>query len=279
MFRQFFALLPLVVAGLFPLAHAATLNCTPSAAPPIVHGEGITERTSDLVFTCSGGVARRHLDRQSLRLFERQHHQPSDVRRLEHANRYFLHRGQRLRTASHRLRLPRSWDPRTLVFNGATFTLSPSGSVTLQLTGLRGAANQLDFNTGATMQVSIGVNGSTEFLLPIDQLVGGHSLNMVSTSAFSGTLICTQAGSPAPQNPASFASFLAGHSVFTSTRVTEGFADSFAPKSDPQNSERRHRNAHRGAIFGFSSRGATYLFRPWWQVRTQHSPPREATWA
>jgi uncharacterized protein (TIGR03437 family) len=53
--------------------------------------------------------------------------------------------------------------------------------------------------------------------------------------AYSGKLICTQTGSPAPQNVASFASFLASGSSFTSTRVTEGFADSFAPKSDPQN--------------------------------------------
>ena len=56
MFRLLFPFLPLVVAALFPVARATTLNCVPSAAPPIVHGEGITERTGDIIFTCSGGA-------------------------------------------------------------------------------------------------------------------------------------------------------------------------------------------------------------------------------
>ena len=64
--------------------------------------------------------------------------------------------------------------PGTLVFNGATFTLSSSGAVTLQLTGLRGAANELDFDSSKSMQVLIGLNPNTEFSLPTDQLVVGY---------------------------------------------------------------------------------------------------------
>ena len=56
MFRLLFAFLPLVVAAEFPVARAATLACIPSAAPLIVHGEGITERIGDIVFNCSGGT-------------------------------------------------------------------------------------------------------------------------------------------------------------------------------------------------------------------------------
>src|SRR5277367_2902173 len=56
MFRKLFSVLPLVVAVVFPFARAAAVNCIPSATPLIVHGEGITERTGDIAFTCSGGA-------------------------------------------------------------------------------------------------------------------------------------------------------------------------------------------------------------------------------
>lgn len=48
---------------------------------------------------------------------------------------------------------------------------------------------------------------------------------------FSSKIVCSQHGSPLPSNPSSFASFLASGAVFGTTRVTEGFADAFSPKS------------------------------------------------
>ncbi len=232
MFRQFFSLLPLVLAGI-PIAHAATLSCVPSAAPPIVHGEGITELTSDIIFTCSGDVASSTVT-VNLVLFLN----VNVTNRLTSASSNTLtgialtaNNGSVSQTISSPAIL---MGPGTVGFNNAAFTLSASGSVTLQIAGLRGAANQSDFNTASSMQVSFGVNGSTLFALSSNQLVVGQLEHGLYT-AFSGQLVCTQAGSPAPQNPASFASFLAFGAAFTSTRVTEGFADSFAPKSDPQN--------------------------------------------
>ena len=101
MFRHLFALLPLVAAGVFPVAHAATLNCNPSSAPPIVHGEGITERTSDIVFACSGGTPNATLTVDLYHIPKRQYHQPPDIRLVKHYYRYFIHGGQWLRTSSH----------------------------------------------------------------------------------------------------------------------------------------------------------------------------------
>jgi uncharacterized protein (TIGR03437 family) len=122
----------------------------------------------------------------------------------------------------------------SLVFNGATFTLSSSGSVTLRLSGLRGAANELDFDPTKSMQVLIGLSPSEVVTVTSDQLLVGrpeHGLYVGS----SGSIVCSQRGSPLPQNVASFTSFLTAGSAFTSTRVTEGFADAFAPLSDLQN--------------------------------------------
>ena len=232
MFRHFFPYLSLVVAVLFPVAHAATLNCIPAAAPPVVHGEGITERTADIFFNCSGGTPSATLN-VNIFLFLN----VDITNRLTSASSNTL---TGISFTADNGSGPQSLGaamlngPGSIVFNAATFTLSSSGSVTLQLTGLRGAANQLDFDSTKSMQVLIGVNSNTAFTLPSDQLAVGtpaHGLYV----AYSGDLVCTQAGSPAPQNVASFVSFLAARSTFTSTRVTEGFADSFGPKSAVEN--------------------------------------------
>ena len=232
MFRHFFAFLPLVVAAAFPVAHAATLTCTPSAAPPIVRGEGITERTSDIFFDCSGGTPNANLN-VNIFIFLN----VNITNRLTSASSNVL---TGISFTADNGSGPQSVGPATLmgagtlVFNGATFTLSSMGSVTLQLSGLRGAANELDFDSTKAMQVLIGLNPNTEFLVPNNQIAVGYPSHGLYV-AYSGDLVCTQAGSPTPQNVASFASFLAAHSTFTSTRVTEGFPDSFGPKSAVQN--------------------------------------------
>ncbi len=233
MFRQLFVLLPLVVAGVSPVVHAASLNCNPSSAPPIVRGEGITERTSDIVFACSGGAPNATLT-VDLFIFLN----VDITNRLTSASSstitgisFTADNGSGPQAIASPGTL---MGPGTLVFNGATFTLSATGSVTLQLTGLRGAANQLDFDPSKSMQVLIGLNPSTEFSVSTNQLLVGqpeHGLYVGSSSL----LVCTQAGSPSPKDVTSFASFIASHSAFTSNRLTEGFAAAFAPKSDPQN--------------------------------------------
>ena len=231
MFRHFFSLLPLVVAAGFSVAQASTLTCTASAAPPIVHGEGITERTSDIFFNCSGGTPNATLNVNVFIFLN-----VNITNRLTSASSNTL---TGISFTADNGSGPQSIGPAalngpgSLVFNGATFTLSSSGSVTLQLSGLRGAANELDFDSNKSIQVLIGVNSNTAFSLPSNQLTVGYPAHGLYV-AFSGDLVCTQGGSPTPQNIASFASFLSARSTFTSTRVTEGFPDSFGPKSAVQ---------------------------------------------
>jgi uncharacterized protein (TIGR03437 family) len=232
MFRHFFAFLPLVVAAVFPVAHAATLTCNPSAAPPIVHGEGITERTSDIFFNCSGGTPSATLNVNVFIFLN-----VNITNRLTSASSNAL---TGISFTADNGSGPQSIGPAalngpgSLVFNGAIFTLSSSGSVTLQLSGLRGAANELDFDSTKSMQVLIGINSNTGLSLPTNQLAVGYPAHGLYVAS-SGDLVCTQAGSPTPQNIASFVSFLAAHSTFTSTRVTEGFPDSFGPKTAIEN--------------------------------------------
>jgi uncharacterized protein (TIGR03437 family) len=231
MFRHFFVFLPLVVAGSYPIAYSQSLTCTPSTIPQIVHQEGITELTHGIAFNCSGGPPSQTLT-EDLYFFSN----VNITNRLASATSNVLTgitltadngSGPVAVSAS-----PTLMGPATLTFSGASFTLSATGSVTLQLAGLRGAANQV--SSGGTMQVTVGTNGSTQIGFSTIQLLVGQPEPGLYVG-YSGKLICAQTGSPAPHDVTSFASFRAGGSAFTSTRLTEGYADSFGPKSDPQN--------------------------------------------
>ena len=233
MFRLLFACVSLSACLFAPQANATTLTCVPTTIPSVVHGEGITERTGDIVFTCSGGAPNQALT-ANLFVFLN----VSITNRLvSTASGAFS--GLMLTADNGSGPQPVSATPTqageaSLVFNGASFTLSPSGTVTLRLAGLRGAASELDFAGNATMQVLIGLNPTQVFGLSSNQLTVGiprHGLY----DTFSSHLVCSQQGSALPADTTSFASFLAAKSNFSSTRVTEGFADSFGPLSAWQN--------------------------------------------
>ena len=200
--------------------------------PAVVHGEGITERTGDIVFTCSGGSPDATLT-ANLFIFLN----------VDITNRVTVATGalsgitltadigsgpQAINAT------PTQIGAAALVFNGVSFTLSEAGSVTLRLAGVRGAANELDFAANSTIQALIGLNPTQIFGLTMNQLtvaIPEHGLY----DGFSTKIVCSQSGSPLPADTTSFASFLASRATFSSTRVTEGFADSFGPLSAWQN--------------------------------------------
>lgn len=231
-FRQIFSILPLAIASLCSASLCEAVTCVPAATPTLVRGEGITELTSNVVFNCTGGTANASLTVNFLFSLN-----VNVTNRLASATSEVL-TGIALTADNGSGPQPVGASPtlsgtNTVSYNGATFTLSPSGAVTLQLSGLRGNASQLDFSTAQSMQLTVSVTGSTQFSVTSTQFSVGQPVHGLYVG-YSGVLICTQTGSPAPVDATSFASFLAGGSSFTSTRLTEGFADAFAPKSDPQ---------------------------------------------
>jgi uncharacterized protein (TIGR03437 family) len=228
MFRLLFVSISLLMAAAALPVAAAPLTCAPSGQPILVHGEGITERTGDLVFTCSGGIpnATVSINNVSISL------NVNITNRLASASSDDLvgiiltaDNGTGPVTISSQ---PTLTGQASLTFNNLTFTLSPTGSVTLQMSGLRGAANLLNFASNSALQVSIGFNSNVAVALSSSSVIVGTPVHGLY-DAFSGKIICSQKGSPLPAHPASFASFLGTGTAFTSTRVTEGFADSFAP--------------------------------------------------
>ena len=142
----------LMVAAVLP---ASPITCITTATPTIVHGEGITERAGDIVFTCSGGS-------------------PNAAMTVDLSIFLNVNITNRLASASSNALLdiiftadngtgpqpiaatPILTGQASLEFNGVTFTLSPTGSVTLGLANIRGAANQLNFAANSTLQALIG---------------------------------------------------------------------------------------------------------------------------
>ncbi len=206
---------------------AQNLTCNAAAQPPLVRMEGVTERTGDILLTCSGGNPGA-LITGNLTLFL----SVNITNRLAASNTvagviFTADNGsgpQPINAAGMLTALG------TLVYNGASFMLSSTGSVTLRIANIRAEANQ----TSAFPSGQIGALLSFSSMSPVGF---SNTQQTVATpqpglyDGFSSKIICSQSGSPLPANPASFASFIEKGSVFNTTRVTEGFADAFSPLS------------------------------------------------
>ncbi len=115
-----------------------------------------------------------------------------------------------------------------VVFNGVSFTVPPSGNVTLHLSNLRADANQLGPAPQQLVTATIGFSDTAGIPLsnnaPIT--VGITSTGLLAAYSASG-VTCT--GSPVPSVLNLTNLFTAGTRFF-STRVTEGYASAFQVK-------------------------------------------------
>jgi uncharacterized protein (TIGR03437 family) len=204
-----------------------TLTCTAAAQPPLVSSEGLAERTGDIVLTCSGGAQSAQIT-GNLTLFL-----SVNITNRVTANgvtgiNFTADNGTGPQTIS----VPGILiAPGTLVYNGVMFTLSPTGTVTLRIQNIR--ADAVQASAFATPQIGLQLSFAST-VSPV--LFNNTQVNIGLPErglydAFSSKIICSQSGSPLPSNPASFASFIAAHSTFSSTRITEGFAAAFDPRS------------------------------------------------
>ncbi len=116
----------------------------------------------------------------------------------------------------------------SVAFNGVTVAFSPQGTAKINVAGIRVNASQVAVQTPITEFVAINAASLPITTSPL--VVGSTQRGLLTGSV--DTLICAQNGSPLPTD-ITFTHLLARHTSFASTRVTEGFADAFGPKSAP----------------------------------------------
>ncbi len=207
------------------------LTCIAANGSPLVRLEGLTERTGDIVLTCSGGTPGAQIS-GNLTLFLSANitNRVASNSNLVSDVVFTADSGSGPQPISAPGMLTGF---ATLVYNNVAATLSPAGSIVLRLANVRVAANQMPDlpNSPVTAQLSFHF-GSNVSLTTNQFKVATAERGLFG--AFSSKIVCVQSGSPLPDDVASLSSFLHSRATFNTTRLTEGFADAFGPRGDFQ---------------------------------------------
>src|SRR5579862_3787612 len=131
MSRLFYACFScLLISSALGLARAQTiLTCDSTSVPPIVHVEGIAERVGDIVLNCSGGMpAQQITGNLSIFLSVNITNRVAGTSVMDVA--FTIDNG----SGPQPVNVPGTLTGlSSLVFNGVTFTLSPTGAATLRI--------------------------------------------------------------------------------------------------------------------------------------------------
>jgi len=216
------------MAGANPAYAQTSLLCTPNASPTQLHSEGIAERVGDIVLSCSGGVAGMVIS-GNLTFFLNVNVTNKLVDGDFSDVLLTIDTGTGPTPANVSAQ-PFATD--AVVFNGVSFTVPPSGNVTLRLSNLRADASQLGASSlnAPPLPVVANVAFSASQGLAIGnnaQFTVGFAQPGLLATYSSGGVTCT--GSPLP-SLINIGNLFAVGTRFFSTRVTEGFAASFQVK-------------------------------------------------
>ena len=211
--------------AIFSFSKASILTCNESAVPPIVKGEGLAERTGDIALNCSGGAPGAIVN-GNLSIFLNVNITNRLIGSTFTGVIFTIDNGagpQPVNIA------PIIGGPSELIYNGINFGLSSTGTATLRIQNIRAAASELGLSPNTSIQAFLGFNSNLVSITNSVFTVGTPVRGLYA--GFSTALVCAQHGSPLPSNLNSVASFIASNAAFTSTRLTEGFADAFDPRS------------------------------------------------
>ena len=217
--NRFCGLVLLLTGALGTYAQIPT-TCVVSAAPVVVHSEGLAERIGEIVLQCSGtpGAAVT----ATLNIFL-----PVSITNRINAAGYSTDASLSVNTGTGNVPSGVSGlvSNQSISFNGFQFKFPASGAVSLVIDDLRANANQLGLQQQSLMKAYFGGSLALEGN-PVDVAIGQQGL--LATSMDSG-VTCT--GSPTPST-LNLSNLFAGGTAEETTRVTEGFPSSFQPK-DP----------------------------------------------
>jgi uncharacterized protein (TIGR03437 family) len=192
------------------------------ATPPIVRAEGLAERIGDITFLCTGAPNGQMTGNFTFLL-------NTDVtNRISMGSTltglvFTVDNGSGPQSVTVQ---PLLQNQSTLVFNGVPVTFSAQGTAKLNVAGIRANATLIGVGNAITAFISVNAAG---FPIATAQLVVARP-EVGLYVGMSTELVCAQNGSPLPSN-ISFTNLLSDGTAFASTRITEGFADAFGPKS------------------------------------------------
>jgi uncharacterized protein (TIGR03437 family) len=211
----------ILLAALFALAGSATFAqsqpaCVTSGVPVQVRAEGLTERIGDILLQCSGYNAGAVLS-GNLTIFlpvgitnrVDANNQTQDAVLFVDYGSGFVPTGIAGLVASG-----------SMAFNGISFTVPPSGNLSLKISNVRAAV-------GAVASVTAYISSSS---VPISQsqVVVAYPRTSLFATLYGADVPCT--GS-ALASTTSLSVLFAARTVFASTRITEGFAGAFAKRA------------------------------------------------
>ena len=219
----------LLTFGCFGVSAQTTiLTCSATANPPVIRAEGLSERTGDILMDCSGGSPGAQIT-GNLNVFLT----APITNRIAGNNVTDVVLTIDNGSGPQQSAIPgvlRSTN--ALAFDGLSFTLSPTGTVSIRIADIRGNVTQSPL--GVPISAFVTFSPAQSLPVPSNQFTVGFP-NRALYVGFSGKIICAPRGSPFPDNSASFGAFLGSKAVFASTRVTEGFASAFSPRSSFEN--------------------------------------------
>ncbi len=202
-------------------SQTANLVCSTTAVPAAVHAEGLAERMGDIVLSCSGGSGTQFTGNLTVFLSVNVTNRVSASGSTDAQLTVDTGAGPVPTGVPGQLLSATS-----VAFHGVGFTLPASGKVDLRIGNLRGAANQA--GADQPIQAFLSFSAPQGFSLTSSQFtVARTTTGLLATYASTG-IPCT--GSPLPAS-ISLASLFSAGARFVSTRVTEGFADSFHRKT------------------------------------------------
>jgi len=200
----------------------SALVCIPSAVPATVHSEGLAERVGDVVLTCSGGTPGATIS-GNLTVFLN----AAITNKLAANNTVDAQLSVDTGTGPSPANVPAELAASGAVaFNGLSFTLPASGSVTLRITNLRADATGLTAPQQPILAF-VSFSSASNPAVSNNQFTVAMAQPGLLTESSSSGVRCN--GSPLPSK-ITLANLLAQGTAFFSTRVTEGFASSFQPK-------------------------------------------------
>jgi uncharacterized protein (TIGR03437 family) len=223
--RRLLAIFALTIGATYAQTLPVSGSCAVSAVPNMVRSEGLTERMGDILLQCSGSNPGAVIS-GNLTVFL-----PVNITNRVDANNQaqdailavdygggFVPTGISGQVAN-----------QMISFNGLNFTVPASGQLNLRISSLRAAAYQM--GTTIPQQITARISFTLPLSIPSSQsglAVAYTQPGLFATFYDRGNITCV--GSPVPQTLSLSNLFTAG-TAFSSTRLTEGFASAFQPRS------------------------------------------------